>query len=347
VTNTVPRMRAARCHARRPFPLMLSLLALVAGMLALSTPAAAQGTLQGRVVRAGAGVPNAAVELHKVSSDTSGMLSTGTADAEGRFRFALPQVDTAGGFTVFFATAMVDGVRYFGPALHPGEAGTSYVVAVYDTTSARPALDQLRVQRRDVIVVAGQRGGWEVAEVVRVENPTSWTVVGPGGSPVWGMTVPEGATDFQTEQPGVSENAGAEKPADLVLMGGRVLATVPLTPGGRDFFFRYRLPSRTGTLALPTSLRTDTLALYVRQPAPGVRVDGLPAGEPFEAEGEQFLRYTGTALAPGSMVSVRPRKNNGAPMDPRIAAGAAAALVLAAGAWLALRRRPPPAATPA
>ena len=35
--------------------------------------------------------------------------------------------------------------------------------------------------------------------------------------------------------------------------------------------------------------RTDTLAVYVRQPAPGVEVKGLPAGEPFEAEGETFL----------------------------------------------------------
>jgi hypothetical protein len=344
VTDTVPRERAARCKARRPFPLLFSLCALLAGLPAL--PAGAQTTLQGRVVRAGAGVPNAAVELHRVASDTSGMLATGTAGPDGRFSFALPAVDTAG-FTVFFATAMVDGVRYFGPALHPGEPGTSYVVAVYDTTSAKPALDALRVGRRDVIVVAGQTGGWEVAEVVRVENPTGRTVVGPGGSPVFGFRVPAGATDFQTEQPGVSENAGAEKPADLVMMGGRVLATVPLTPGGRDFFFRYRLPAKTGTLALPLSQRTDTLALYVREPAPGVRVEGLPAGEPFEAEGEQFTRYTGTALAPGATISVRSPRNRGAPMDPRLAAGIAAGVVLAVGAWLALRRRPPAAPAPA
>jgi hypothetical protein len=345
VTKPVLRMRAARREARRPFPLLFLLLALAAGML-FAPPAGAQATVTGRVVRAGAGVPNAAVELHRVSSDTSGMLATGTAGPDGRFTFTLPPADTAG-FTVFFATAMVDGVRYFGPALHPGQAGTSYEVAVYDTTSAKPALDALRVGRRDVIVVAGQRGGWEVAEVVRVENPTGRTVVGPGGAPVFGLAMPEGATDFQTEQPGVSESAGAEKPRDLVLMGGRVLATVPLTPGGRDFFFRYRLPARTGTLALPLSQRTDTLAVYIRQPAPGVRVDGLPAGEPFEAEGEQFLRYTGTALAPGRTVSVRSPRHGGAPVDPRLAAGIVTALVLAAGAWFALRRRPPAAPTPA
>lgn len=322
---------------------MLSLLALLAGMLASAPLAAAQGTLEGRVVRAGATVPGAAVELHRVATDTSGLLATGRADAQGRFRFPLPAVDS-GGFTVFFATAMVDGVRYFGPALHPGEAGTGYAVTVYDTTSAAAALDSLRVSRRDVIVVAGQRGGWEVAEVVRVENPTGRTVVGAGATPVFGMAVPANATDFQTEEPGVSESAGAENVRDLVLMGGKVLATVPLTPGGRDFFFRYRLPAKTGALNLPLSQRTDTLSVYVRQPSPGMRVTGLPAGEPFEAEGEQFLRYTATALAPGATVSLRARRNGGAPVDPRLAAGVATALVLAAGAWFALRRRPAPSA---
>ncbi|HEX6911063.1 MAG TPA: hypothetical protein VF142_11745 [Longimicrobium sp.] len=346
MTKPVLRMRAARLGARRPFPLLRSLLAVLAGMHLFPSAAHAQGTLAGRVVRAGAGVPNVPVELHRVASDTSGMLATGTAGPDGRFTFALPPTDTAAGFTVFFATAMVDGVRYFGPALHPGERGTSYEVAVYDTTSARPALDALRVGRRDVIVIAGQRGGWEVAEVVRVENPTGRTVVGPGGQPVFGMAVPEGAIDFQTEEPGVSESAGAEKPRDLVLMGSRVLATVPLTPGGRDFFFRYRLPARTGTLALPLSQRTDTLAVYVRQPAPGVEVEGLPAGEPFQAEGEQFLRYTGTALAPGRTISVTSQSHGGAPVDPRLAAGIVTVLVLAGGAWFALRRRPP-APTPA
>ena len=347
MTKTDPRRRAARPPVRRPLPLLLHLLALaLAGTFFFHAPAAAQGTLSGRVVMGGRAVPDAPVELHKVASDTSGQLAVSTAGPDGRFSFPLPAADTAG-FTVFFATAMVNGVRYFGPALHPGESGNNYEVVVYDTTSARTAVDALRVSRRDVIVVAGQRGGWEVAEVVRVENPTDRTVVGPQGRPAFGVAVPAGATDFQTEQPGVSESAGEEKPRDLVLMGGRVLATVPLTPGGRDFFFRYRLPARTGTLALPVAQRTDTLSLYVRQPAPGVRVDGLPAGVPFQAEGEQFLRYTGTAVAPGARIAVRTRRNGGAPVDPRLAAGAVTVLVLAAGAWFALRRRPPPAPTPA
>ena len=338
MTDRSPTERAARRTARRPLSLMLSLVAALAAALSFSSAAAAQAVLTGRVVKGGQGVAAVPVELHRVARDTSGLLARGTSGADGRFTFRLPPADT-GGFNVVFATAMVDGVRYFGPALHPGDPGTGYEVVAFDTTSAAAAVDSVRVSRRDVILVAGQRGGWEVAEVVRVENPLGRTVVGVGGKPVFGLPVPPGATDFQTDDPALSESAG-DRPRDLVLMGGRVLATVPLTPGGRDFFFRYRLPPRTGTLALPLSGRTDTLALYVRQPAPGVSVQGLPAGEPFEAEGERFLRYTGTALSADARISVRWRGHGGAPVDPRLAAGIATALVLAVGAWFALRRRP-------
>lgn len=344
MTESFPPERAARRTTRRPLSLMLMLAAALAAALSFSSAAQAQAALTGRVVRAGQPVAGAPVELHRVTRDTSGMLSSGVSGADGRFVFRLPPADT-GGFNVVFATAMVEGVRYFGPALHPGDPGIGYEVVAYDTTSAASAIDSVRVARRDVIVVAGQLGGWEVAEIVRVENPLGRTVVGAGGKPVFGMPIPPGATDFQTDDPALSESE-SERPRDLVLMGSRVLATVPLTPGGRDFFFRYRLPPRTGTLNLPLSGRTDTLALYVRQPAPGVRVQGLPAGEPFEAEGEQFLRYTGTRLAPDARISVRSRGHAGAPVDPRLAAGIVAALVLAVGAWFALRRRGAPS-TPA
>lgn len=343
MTDPFLRKRAARCTARRPLSLMLLLAAALAAVLSFSSAAPAQTSLTGRVVKAGEGVADAPVELHRVARDTSGLLARAVTGADGAFTFRVPPADT-GGFNVVFATAMVEGVRYFGPALHPGDPGAGYQVVAFDTTSSAGAVDSLRVSRRDVILVAGQRGGWEVAEVVRVDNPLDRTVVGVDGKPVFGLPIPPGATDFQTDDPALSESTG-EKPRDLVLMGGRVLATVPLTPGGRDFFFRYRLPPKTGTLSLPLSGRTDTLALYVRQPAPGVSVQGLPAGEPFEAEGEKFVRYTGTSLPADARIRVRWRGHGGAPVDPRLAAGVATALVLAAGAWFALRRRP--SSTPA
>lgn len=314
----------------------------VLGALFAAAPLAAQAELEGRVVRgdaASAGVPGVPVELHRVGRDSSGQVAATVSGEGGRFRFSLPPVPE-GGFTVFFATATVDGVRYFGPALHPDAEEGPYQVQVYDTTSAPEAVAAVRVARRDVILVPGMRGGWEVAEVVRVENPTGRTVVGPGGQPVFGIGVPENAAGFQTEEPMLQGVPGAEAPQDLVLMGDRVLAAVPLTPGGRDFFFRYRLPARTGALALPVGAAVDTLTVYVREPVPGVRVEGLGRGEPFEAEGDRFVRFTGTALAAEDRVTVRWSGPGGSPVDPRLAAGVLAALVLAGGALYAgLRRR--------
>ena len=336
MTRSSSALRAARRRACRPR--QLALLAALAALLLAPAAAAGQGSLAGRVVRGDAGVGGADVELHRVARDGSGRLAGAVTGADGSFRFDLPPAGE-GGFTVFFATATVDGVRYFGPALHPGEEGEGYRVLAFDTTSAPAAVEAVRVARRDVILVAGMRGGWEVAEVVRVENPTGRTVVGPGGTPVFGFGVPADATDLQTEEPALGPSEGAGGPQDLVLVGGRVLATVPLTPGGRDFFFRYRLPPGTGALALPLGAAVDTFALYVREPVPGVRVDGLAPGAPFDADGERFARFGGTALPADRTVTVRWSGPGGSPVDPRLAAGVLAVVVLAGGALLARRRR--------
>lgn len=326
--------RAARRVARRPLPHLLAALLLA---LAFAFPAAAQDAVSGRVVKGGQGVAGAAVELHRVSADTSGLVGRTVSGPGGTFRFTLPPRGDTTKFSVLFAAAMVDGVRYLGPALHPDQPGAGYEVQVYDTTSARGAVDSLRVTRRDVIAVAGVRGGWDIAEAVRVENPGKRTVVGRGGTPVFGVRLPAGAQEFQTEQP--LAGASQEGQGDVVLVGDRVVAAVPLVPGARDFLFRYRVKGGRGPLALPITQGTDTLSVYVRQPAPNVRVEGLNDGIPFNAEGEQYLRYTGVSLKPGARVQLRSSRPGGG-VDPRLVAGVATLLVLGTGAFFALRRRP-------
>lgn len=352
--------RAVRHTARRPLPLLFAALCAVfvsatpsnaqapaapsaasagpagAASAPSAAPARALTSVTGRVVRDGKGVPGASVELHRVASDTSGRVGATATGADGVFTFRLPPPDPNAKFSVFFATAMVDGVRYFGPALHPSDPGARYEIAAFDTTSAAAAVDSLTVGRRDVILVPGTRGAWDVAEVVHVQNPLRRTVVGPGGKPVFGVRIPAGATDFQTERPLTGAGPGAE---DLMLVGDRVVAAVPITPGGRDMLFRYRLPAGTDPLAIPLSHSTDTLTLYVRQPAPGVSVAGLAKADTFSAEGDTYLRYTGTALRPDARVTVQ-WSAPGMGIDPRLLAGVLAGLVLLAGAWFALRRRP-------
>ena len=323
----IPRARRAARTAARLAPAFL-LLALTAA------PAAAQ-SLSGRVTRGGEGEAGVSVELHRVSTGARGVVGRATTGPGGEFRIPLPPADTAqGGFNVVFATAVVDGVRYFGPALHPGESPDGYQVAVYDTTSAAAAADSVRVTRRDVFLIPEMSGGWEVAEVVRVRNGAGRTLVAAGGKPAVGLALPGGVSEFQA---GDAATDSLVEPG-LVQMGERVWLTDPLVPGERDLFFRYRLPAGRGRAALPLAQPTDTLNVYVRQPSPSVRVAGLIAQEPFEAEGERFLRFAGTALAPGARVAVDWRAASGSPVDPRWAALALAAAILAAGAALAVRR---------
>jgi hypothetical protein len=149
-------VRAARRRA---------LAAVAALALVIPAPAAAQTELTGRVVRGGAGVPGTPVELHRVSRDASGQLAEATTGPDGAFRFTLP-APAEGAFNVYFATATVDGVRYFGPALHGGEEEQGYTVQAYDTTSTRGSGGGAahRAARRDpgggdAGRVGGRRGG--------------------------------------------------------------------------------------------------------------------------------------------------------------------------------------------
>jgi hypothetical protein len=211
-------------------------------------------------------------------------------------------------------------------------------VVVYDTTSSQAAADSLRVSRRDVFLIPGPRGGWEVAEVVRVDNASGRTLVARGGIPIFGMEVPDGIVDFEageTGPTGASEGGAGE----MVLMGSRVLATVPITPGERDFFFRYRIPPGGRSLALPVDRATDTLMMYVRQPGPAVEVKGMSGGGLIEAEGERFLRFRATDLAPAAPVALTWRSPTQSPVDPRLVAGVLVGVILIGGLAIRVLRR--------
>jgi hypothetical protein len=261
-----------------------------------------------------------------------------TSGAEGRFRVALPPVDTAAGFTVFFATAQAMGVRYFGPVLHAGEAPEGYAITVFDTTSSPAAADSVRVARRDVFLMPSGDGGLEVSELVTVRNGGGRTLFPAGDRPLFGLAIPAPADDFEAGE-GAAAGAAVAPPGEVVRMGNVAWVTVPLVPGAREFFFRYRVPGTAEGFALPVGRPTDTLFVYVHQPAPGVEVAGVGAGEPFEAQGERFERYRALALTPERRVAIA-WGGEGPPVDPRLAAVVVAGAVLAAGAFWALRRRP-------
>ncbi|HEX8454951.1 MAG TPA: hypothetical protein VF647_22935 [Longimicrobium sp.] len=316
-------------------------LAVVLALFACALPADAQ-VIAGRVTRAGTPEPGLVVELHRVTRNTRGPVGKVTSGPGGAFSIPLPPVQDSAGFTVFFATAIANGVRYFGPVVHGGAGDRNYEIQVYDTTSSPAAADSVRVTRRDVVLISGSEGGWEVAELVRVENRARRTLVPDATRPLFGIAIPKGSTAFEAGDgaPGeASPGAGGQQlPGDVVRVGDRVWINAPLVPGERDVIFRYRLAPSPREASIPVEHATDSLNLYVKQPAPEVLVAGLAAPRPFTADGEQFLQFSGAGLRAGSAVGLDWRGPAPAPVDPRWAALAAAGAVLAVGAWLAVRR---------
>lgn len=326
-------IRFVREAARRSAARLALVLAAAAP---LAAPAAAQQVLDGRVVRDGQGVPGVRVQLHRVTRVSRGQIDSTVSGAGGRFSIRLPPADTAAGFTVFFSTAIADGVRYFGPAIHPDQRPEGYAISVYDTASSQALADSVRVSRRDVFLIPDADGSMQVAEILRMRNGARRTLVADA-RPLVSVALPPGVEQFEAGEGDRADSTQAANPG-LARVGDRAWLTDPLVPGDRDFFFRYRLPVKVKRLPVALGRPTDTLFVYVRQPAPDVAASGLGEGVPFAAEGDQFIRYMGTGLRPGAAVAVDWRGPLPPPVDPRWAALGIAGAILAAGVVVAARR---------
>lgn len=304
----------------------LLLPALAGAALAAAPGARAQQLLRGTVLNDGAPVPGVEVTLHRVRSDLSGEFGRQATDAAGAFSFRLPPPDTSG-FSVFFATVDYQGARYFGGAIHPDDVPGDYSVEVFDSASALPL--PIRISRRDMVLVPQPDGSWEVDEVVRVHNPNALTLVPAGASPAWEFRIPEGVEAFEVGE--------GEVPANQVQrMESRVLMMVPLVPGTRELFFRYRLPVSLDGAVLPFDSPADTFNLFVRQPSPRVSVSGLTSTDTLTVEAQHFLQYSGLGLPAEAEVEIE-WDAAGPPVDPVVAAVAVTLLLLGVAVLSAVR----------
>jgi hypothetical protein len=318
--SVVPTARRLFCAAFALLPFWLA-----------SLPASAQ-EVNGRVLLQGERpVGGVSVELHRVTRDTAGVVANAVSSADGSFRVWLPATDTVG-FTVFFATAEYQGIRYFGAPLHPNDPREGYDVAVFDTLAVAAATDPLRLLRRDMILLPDPQGGWEVNEIVQIVNPSAYTLVAPAGMPTWEFRIPGDATGFEAGE-GDSDTARSE----LMRMADRVLLVAPVVPGSREIFVRYRIPASLSRFDVAVTDSTRSLRVFVGQPAPAVTVTGLAAGEPVSAEGQTFAVYEASNVEPGTAVTVSWR-SNAPPIDPTTTALVIVAALLLVGAAAAIRQ---------
>ncbi|HET8654913.1 MAG TPA: carboxypeptidase-like regulatory domain-containing protein [Longimicrobiaceae bacterium] len=323
-------------HVRISIWILAALLLVAApATLAAQQPSAqaAARTLSGRVLKDGRPVAGAAVTVHEVTQAKSGPIAQLRSDASGRFRAVLPPpVD--GGFAVYFATVDYESVRYFGPPLHASDTVADYTVAVSDTASVLPGA--IRTSRRDLVLVPGTDGSWQVNEGVLIRNDATRTLVSRHGKPTWAMRLPTGADSLQAGQ----GDLGAEH---VRFQGSWVFFDAALVPGDRELFVRYRLPAGTRTSSITFAEPTDTLAVSVLQPAPPIEIHGLSSTHVVTADGQRFVQYMGTGFKKGDKVSMG-WKSTSPPVSPVLAGVVAAVLLLVIGGWAAIRNRGVPQA---
>ena len=304
-----------------------------AGVLLLAQVGAAQEaegrSFSGTVVTGDVPAVGVPVTLHRVTTSGSGSVGEAVSGSAGEFRFPLPPADSAG-FEVLFATAEYRSVRHLGPVVHGGAAVEDYRIAVFDTASVIPGA--IQVVRRDVVLFPETAGGWEATERILLRNSADRTLIYNDGSPSWEVRLPDGVTDFETGE-------GELTAAEMTLMGDRLLLLASLTPGDRSLLFRYRIPAELENSRLAIDTPTDTFNIFVNQPAPQLEISGLTTTSVVEVQGERFVQYGANALAAGDEVMLSWEGPKGPPVAPELAGGAAAALVLLIGTWVAARNR--------
>lgn len=268
--------------------------------------------------------------LQEVRRDTSGSVDSVRTDGAGRYRLTVERADTG---AIYVVSTTYQDVGYVSQALRvEGQRSVSaQPVVVYDTTVAGPPM---RLDQRLVTLFRrGGSGGRDVRELVQISNPGSHTRIAPDRlHPVWTIALPSGATSLEIGE-------GDIAPEAIWLERDTLKVFAPIWPGApRQTLFRYNLSG--STVRVPVDQWTGVMGLLVEDTTAvlsGARLDSLGI---HEIEGRRFAAYRAAPIEAGSEVRVA---FSGAALRaeqlvPYIAG--AAALALAWGLWVALKRKP-------
>ncbi len=267
--------------------------ALAAALSLSGFPLAAQTgefRLVGQILKAGEPVDSATVVLHLVSPDLAGELDSVQVDRHGGFEFVLPSApDVEVTSEIYFVSVRYEGVLYFGSAVHDTDQLDSlYVVEVYGATEAPPVGMPLPLKVRNIFLEPADEG-WQVTDLMRINNPGETTIVAADGGIVWSYPLPEGARSPRVGQ-------GDLPPDAISFEGGRVSLTAPLPPGERMLLIRYELPSVAVDIPAPGS--TERFELLVKEPSPPLEVSGLAPVDVVALEaGSSYRRYAASGVS--------------------------------------------------
>lgn len=276
---------------------VLAMAAFVGGAMAVGAQEEVRPELRGEVRRGEELFPGAEVILHRVSAVTAGEIDTVFTDPGGLFRFELPSVpreDQEG--DIYFASVRHEGILYFGSAVSRAvQLDSLYTLQTYDTAVAPVGGAVLPVSVRYLIAEESPTG-WRITDLFEIthEGDRTW-VPAPDGGLTWSHPLPAGIRDPQVGGGDVSSDAAQVADARLSLSG-------PISPGVRQFVLRYEVDALDG-LDIPLEPGTGTVEFMVREPAPALEVEGIPAVETVEMQpGVTFRRYAGDAPPGGRLL---------------------------------------------
>ena len=254
-------------------------------------------------------------------------------DAAGRYVMTLPRPDST---ALYVVSSWHSGIAYFSEPVIPGRRATERLqpLYVFDTTSGGPAV---KLQRRLITVARRQRdGSRDVLELLELENPGVATRV-PADStqPTWAGAIPAGAIQFQIGRGDVSAQAVTRRHDSVAVFA-------PLPPRERkQVSLTYVLPATVQRLRLPIDQPTEEVDLLLEDTTAVVtapRLDSLGV----ETIGERrFARYRTPPLAAGAPLALAFSEPRLAPERLLPVIITLAAVALAAGFLVALRRKPP------
>ncbi|HXV89776.1 MAG TPA: hypothetical protein VD707_00310 [Gemmatimonadales bacterium] len=307
-------------------------------MTLVTAPLGAQGfTVTGDVARGGAGGGRTPVAgrwavLHRVTAQGGAPIDSIRTDRDGRFRFRLAAPDTA---AVYLASTEWHGVGYFtAPVRLIGRpADTLETLVVWDTSSTGPPIRLVR-RLTTIARLDNADGTFDVLEVFHIENRgVTARVSDDTARPVWSVTIPRAAIQFQAREGDVSPDA-------VVRRGDQVGVHGTIAPGGiRQVSVTYALPRDLRTVEVPVDQPTGQVDLLIEGDGADVTGPTITALDPDSIEGRVFRRFATGALDTGAVLTVTlPAARAGV---QRILPFVVAALVLAfaGGAWVALRPR--------
>lgn len=219
------------------------------------------------------------------------------SDAEGRFRFeSLP----VGLDLVYLPGANRDGVHYPGRRIElTSRRSNAYLtLAVRDGVAGPDPL----VVREHEIVIRGEPGVLHVVEAMLVDNPGQTTFIGQAGESEMPITLSLGIPMDFARLTFEKEFFGRQ----FVVRDGRVVTSIPWTPGPRWVRYTYSIPNENvgRLLQRKLDLPSEHVRIRVLHDQPDEVTCSLPAVTDV-ASGEAVFQTAGELLPAGHEIQVR------------------------------------------